>query len=45
CSEVIGQIPEGLDVVSVGDLKSAISAIEDYQSGKPVVPISCENKE
>ncbi|MEY3561766.1 MAG: hypothetical protein RL068_918, partial [Actinomycetota bacterium] len=32
CSEVIGQIPEGLDVVSVGDLKSAISAIEDYQS-------------
>lgn len=45
CSEVIGQIPQGLSVVIVDDLKSALSAIEDFNSGKPVPPISCTNQE
>ncbi len=45
CSEVIGQIPQGLSVVIVDDLKSALSAIADFNSGKPVPPISCTNQE
>lgn len=42
CSEVIGQIPEGLDVVIVDNLQSAIGAISDYQSGKQLPAINCE---
>lgn len=45
CSEVIGQIPDGLSVAVVKDLKSALSAIEDFNSGKPVPTISCTNQE
>jgi PDZ domain-containing protein len=45
CTEVIGQIPNGLSVVVVKDLKSALRAIEDFNSGKPVPPISCTNQE
>ncbi len=45
CSEVIGQIPEGLSVVIVNDLKSALSAIQDFNSGKPAPSISCTNQE
>lgn len=45
CSEVIGQVPEGLSVVIVNNLKSALSAIRDFNSGKPVPPISCTNQE
>jgi len=45
CSEVIGQIPDGLSVVIVKDLKTALGAIEDFNSGKPVPPISCTNQE
>ncbi len=45
CSEVIGQIPQGLSVVIVNDLKSALSAIEDFNSGKPAPSISCTNQE
>lgn len=42
CSEVIGQIPSGLDVVIVESLDSALTAIADYQNGNPVPAISCE---
>ena len=42
CSEVIGQIPDGLPVVIVDTLDSAINAISDYQSGNAVPTISCE---
>ncbi len=45
CSEVIGQIPEGLSVAVVKDLKSALQAVEEFNSGKPVPPISCTNQE
>lgn len=45
CSEVIGQIPDGLSVAVVQDLKSALKAIEDFNSGKPVPTISCTNQE
>ncbi len=45
CSEVVGQIPQGLSVVIVSDLKSALSAIEDFNSGKPAPSISCTNQE
>ena len=45
CSEVIGQIPQGLSVVIVNDLKSALSAIQDFNSGKPAPAISCTNQE
>ena len=45
CSEVIGQIPEGLSVVIVKDLDSALKAISDFNSGKPVPPISCTTQE
>ena len=45
CSEVIGQVPDGLSVVIVKDLDSALSAIEDFNSGKPVPQISCTNQE
>lgn len=45
CSEVVGQIPEGLSVVIVKDLKSALTAIEDFNSGKPVPPFSCTDQE
>ncbi len=45
CSEVVGQIPDGLSVVIVKDLKSALTAIEDFNSGKPVPPISCTDQE
>ncbi len=45
CSEVIGQIPQGLSVVIVNDLKSALSAIQDFNSGEPAPSISCTNQE
>lgn len=45
CSEVIGQIPEGLSVAVVKDLKSALQAVEDFNSGKPAPPIRCTNQE
>ncbi len=45
CSEVVGQIPDGLSVAIVKDLKSALTAIEDFNSGKPVPPISCTDQE
>jgi PDZ domain-containing protein len=45
CSEVIGQVPAGLSVAVVKDLKSALQAVEDFNSGKPVPPISCTNQE
>lgn len=45
CSEVIGQIPQGLSVVIVDDLKSALTAIADFKSGKPAPTISCTNQE
>jgi len=45
CSEVIGQIPGGLSVAVVKDLKSALQAVKDFNSGKPVPPISCTNQE
>jgi PDZ domain-containing protein len=45
CSEVIGQIPAGLSVAIVNDLKSALKAIQDFNSGKPVSPISCTKQE
>lgn len=45
CSEVIGQIPEGLSVVIVKDFRSALKAIEDFNTGKPVPPISCTDQE
>ena len=41
CDEVVGQIPDGLDVVIVEDLESAVQAIADYKSGTQVPPISC----
>lgn len=45
CSEVIGHIPEGLSVVIVKDLMSALGAIKDFNSGKPAPPISCIDQE
>jgi PDZ domain-containing protein len=45
CSEVIGQIPDGLSVAIVNDLASALTAIKDFNSGTPVPPISCTDQE
>ena len=45
CADVIGQIPQGLSVVIVKDLAGALKAIEDFNSGKPVPPISCTDQE
>ena len=45
CSEVFGQIPDGLSVAVVQDLESALAAIEDFNSGKPVPVISCTDQE
>ena len=42
CNEVVGQIPDGLDVVIVETLDSAIASIAEYQQGNPVPEISCE---
>lgn len=41
CSEVIGQIPDGLNVVIVGTLDDALTGIADYQAGKQLPPINC----
>lgn len=45
CSEVVGQIPEGLSVAIVKDFKTALQAIEDFNTGKPLPPISCTDQE
>jgi PDZ domain-containing protein len=45
CAEVVGQIPDGLSVVIVEDLESALVAIKDFNSGKPAPAISCTDQE
>ena len=41
CSEVIGQIPEGLSVVIVENLDSALAAIAEFEDSGTVPEISC----
>lgn len=36
CSDVVGNIPKGLDVIKVSTLDDAITALEDLNAGKPV---------
>ena len=45
CAEVVGQILDGLSVVIVEDLESALVAIKDFNSGKPAPAISCTDQE
>ena len=45
CAEVVGQIPDGLSVVIVEDLESALVAIKDFNSGKLAPAISCTDQE
>ena len=45
CAEVVGQIPDGLSVVIVEDLESALVAVKDFNSGKPAPAISCTDQE
>ncbi len=42
CQEAIGQVPEGLAVVSVRDLAQALSAIELLKSGSELPALSCK---
>lgn len=41
CEEAIGQIPEGLTVVTVGDLNEALGAIEALRDGNQLPNLSC----
>jgi PDZ domain-containing protein len=41
CQEAIGQVPEGLPVVSVRDLAQALSAIELIKNGSELPSLSC----
>ncbi len=41
CQEAIGQVPEGLSVISVRDLAEALAAIEQVKSGSVPPPLSC----
>jgi PDZ domain-containing protein len=36
CDDVIGHIPDGLTVASVATLEDAMTAINDFNDGKPV---------
>ena len=42
CDEAIGQIPEGLSVVTVRDLDDALSAVEALRDGNQLPTISCK---
>ena len=42
CSEVIGHIPQGLTVASIATLAEAMTAINDFNSGKQVKPCGTE---
>ena len=41
CEEAIGQIPEGLTVVTVRDLSEALEAIDALTKGKQLPSVSC----
>ncbi len=41
CQEAIGQVPEGLSVISVRDLAEALAAIKQVKSGSVPPPLSC----
>ena len=41
CEEAIGQIPDGLSVVTVRDLDEALSAVEALREGKQLPTVSC----
>ncbi|MEL0135749.1 MAG: signal protein PDZ, partial [Aquiluna sp.] len=41
CEEAIGQIPEGLTVVTVRDLNEALGVIEALRDGNQLRSISC----
>lgn len=41
CQEALGQVPEGLTVISVRDLDQALSAIELVKAGSVLPPLSC----
>ena len=41
CQEALGQVPEGLTVISVRDLDQALSAIELVRAGSVLPPLSC----
>jgi PDZ domain-containing protein len=43
CSEVIGNVPEGLQVAIVRDLSQALDAVEDLRLGNPIPAPSCNN--
>jgi PDZ domain-containing protein len=41
CEEAIGQIPEGLSVVTVRDLSEALEAIDALTEGNQLSSVSC----
>lgn len=41
CQEALGQVPEGLTVISVRDLDQALSAVELVKAGSVLPPLSC----
>ncbi|MEK9987096.1 MAG: S16 family serine protease, partial [Aquiluna sp.] len=41
CEEAIGQIPEGLTVVTVRDLNEALGVIEALRDGNQLPSVSC----
>ena len=41
CEEAIGQIPDGLSVVTVRDLRDALDAIDALREGKQLPSVSC----
>ena len=43
CNEAIGQVPEGLPVVSVRDLDEAVTAVEQLKSGSTFPNLTCDS--
>lgn len=43
CAEAIGQVPDGLPVVSVRDLDEAVAAVERLKSGSTFPDLTCDS--
>lgn len=43
CQEALGQVPEGLAVVSVRDLDEAVAAVDQLRNNESFAALSCEN--
>jgi PDZ domain-containing protein len=43
CQEALGQVPDGMTVVSVRDLDEAVAAVERLNNNETFPALSCEN--